>query len=204
PYLAHLSLHYPRPPLAPHSFPTRRSSDLTHIGKLGVEQYYEDLLHGTVGYEKLETNAVGRVIRTLERTPPVPGKDIHLSLDIRLQQIAEAALGEYTGAIVAIAPSTGEVLAVVSQPTYDLNLFVNGIDIESYQALQRDPNTPLFNRALRGQYPPGSTIKPLVALAALEHGVVRANEEIHCPGFYMLPGIDHRYRDWKRSGHGPV
>lgn len=179
-------------------------SGSTHIGKLGVEQYYEDLLHGTVGYEKLETNAVGRVIRTLERTPPVPGKDIHLSLDIRLQQIAEAALGEYTGAIVAIAPATGEVLAFVSQPTYDLNLFVNGIDIESYQALQRDPNTPLFNRALRGQYPPGSTIKPLVALAALEHGVVRANEEIHCPGFYMLPGIDHRYRDWKRSGHGPV
>src|SRR5690606_850301 len=179
-------------------------SGSTHIGKLGVEQYYEDLLHGTVGYEKLETNAVGRVIRTLERTPPVPGKDIHLSLDIRLQQVAEAALGDYTGAIVAIAPATGEVLAFVSQPTYDLNLFVNGIDIESYQALQRDPDTPLFNRALRGQYPPGSTIKPLVALAALEHGAVRANEEINCPGFYMLPGIDHRYRDWKRSGHGPV
>ncbi|HEX5513704.1 MAG TPA: penicillin-binding protein 2 [Gammaproteobacteria bacterium] len=179
-------------------------SGSSHIGKLGIELYYQELLHGTVGVEKVETNALGRVIRTLERTPPIPGKDIHLSLDIRLQQAAEAALGDHTGSIVVIAPKTGEVLAFVSQPTYDLNLFVNGIDVDTYKALQEDPRTPLFNRALRGQYPPGSTIKPLVALAALEHGVVRTNEQIFCPGYYMLPGIDHRYRDWKRSGHGSV
>lgn len=177
-------------------------SGSSHIGKLGIERYYEDLLHGSVGVRKVETNALGRVIRTLESTPPVPGKDLHLSLDIRLQQLAESALGEYTGAVVAIAPKTGEVLAFVSQPTYDLNLFVNGIDVDTYRALQEDPHTPLFNRALRGQYPPASTIKPLVALAALEHGTTRAQDHVYCPGYYMLPGIDHRYRDWKRSGHG--
>jgi penicillin-binding protein 2 len=179
-------------------------SGSTHIGKLGIEQHYQDLLHGTVGVEKVETNALGRVIRTLEYTPPVPGKDIYLSLDIRLQQAAEAALGEHTGSIVAIAPKTGEILAFVSQPTYDPNLFVNGIDIESYKALQQDRNRPLFNRALRGQYPPGSTVKPLVALAALEHGVIGLGDTVYCPGYYMLPGVDHRYRDWKRTGHGRV
>lgn len=177
-------------------------SGTSHIGKLGIERYYEDLLHGSVGVKKVETNASGRVIRTLERTPPVPGKDLHLSLDIRLQQLAESVLDDYTGAIVAIAPKTGEVLAFVSQPTYDLNLFVNGIDIDTYRALQEDPYTPLFNRALRGQYPPGSTIKPLVALAALEHGVTRPEEHVFCRGYYTLPGVDHRYRDWKRYGHG--
>lgn len=177
-------------------------SGSSHIGKLGIERNYEDLLHGSVGVKKVETNALGRVIRTLERTAPIPGKDLHLTLDIRLQQLAEAALGDYTGAVVAIAPKTGEVLAFVSQPTYDLNLFVNGIDIDTYRALQEDPYTPLFNRALRGQYPPGSTIKPLVALAALEHNVVRPHDHIFCPGYYTLPGVDHRYRDWKRYGHG--
>lgn len=177
-------------------------SGSSHIGKLGIEHYYQDLLHGSVGVEKVETNALGRVIRTLERTPPVPGSDIHLSLDIRLQQAAEEALGDYTGAIVAIAPKTGEILAFVSQPNYDLNLFVNGIDIETYRSLQEDPGTPLFNRALRGQYPPGSTVKPLVALAALHHGAVRSHDHIYCPGYYTLPGVDHRFRDWKRSGHG--
>src|SRR5699024_10321568 len=132
-------------------------SGSSHIGKLGIERYYQNLLHGSVGVEKVETNALGRVIRTLERTPPTPGSDIHLSLDIRLQQAAEEAMGEYTGSIVVIAPKTGEVLAFVSQPRYDLNLFVNGIDVETYRSLQEDPGTPLFNRALRGQYPPGST-----------------------------------------------
>ncbi|NLO79398.1 MAG: penicillin-binding protein 2 [Xanthomonadaceae bacterium] len=177
-------------------------SGSSHIGKLGIERYYEHLLHGSVGVKKVETNALGRVIRSLETTPPIPGKDLYLTLDIRLQQRAEEALGEHTGAIVMIEPKTGEVLAFVSKPTYDLNLFVNGIDIETYRALQQDPYTPLFNRALRGQYPPGSVIKPLVALAALEHGVVRADDHIFCTGYYTLPGIDHRYRDWKRYGHG--
>lgn len=179
-------------------------SGSTHIGKLGVEHSYEELLHGSVGVEKVETNALGRVIRTLERTPPVPGKDIYLSLDVRLQQVAERALGDYTGAVVVIAPKTGEVLAFVSQPTYDPNLFVNGIDIENYKALQQDIHRPLFNRALRGQYPPGSTVKPLIALAALEHGATGAHDKVYCPGYYMLPGVDHRYRDWKRGGHGHV
>lgn len=179
-------------------------SGSTHIGKLGVERSYEELLHGTVGVEKVETNALGRVIRTLERTPPVPGKDLYLSLDIRLQQVAERALGDYTGAAVVIAPKTGEVLAFVSQPTYDPNLFVNGIDIENYKALQQDIHRPLFNRALRGQYPPGSTVKPLVALAALDHGATGLHDKVYCPGYYMLPGVDHRYRDWKRGGHGQM
>jgi penicillin-binding protein 2 len=177
-------------------------SGSSHIGKLGIEHYYQDLLHGSVGVEKVETNALGRVIRTLERTPPIPGSDIHLSLDIRLQQAAEEALGDYTGAIVAIAPKSGEILAFVSQPNYDPNLFVNGIDIETYRSLQENPGTPLFNRALRGQYPPGSTIKPLVALAALHHGAIRSHDHVYCPGYYTLPGVDHRFRDWKRSGHG--
>lgn len=177
-------------------------SGSSHIGKLGIEQYYQDLLHGHVGVEKVETNALGRVIRTLERTPPTPGKDIHLSLDIRLQQAAEEALADYTGSIVAIAPKTGEILAFVSQPSYDPNLFVNGIDVNTYRALQEHPGTPLFNRALRGQYPPGSTIKPFVAMAALHHGAIRKNDRVYCPGYYTLPGVDHRFRDWKRSGHG--
>lgn len=177
-------------------------SGSSHIGKLGIEHYYQDLLHGSVGVEKVETNALGRVIRTLERTPPIPGNDIHLSLDIRLQQAAEAALADYTGSVVVIAPKTGEILAFVSQPNYDLNLFVNGIDTETYRSLQEDAGKPLFNRALRGQYPPGSTIKPFVALAGLHHGEIQSHDHVYCPGYYTLPGVDHRYRDWKRSGHG--
>jgi len=176
----------------------------SHIGKLGIEQYYEDILHGQVGYEKVETNAVGRTIRVLERIPPVPGRDIHLSLDARLQAEAEAAMGEYNGALVAIAPRTGEVLAFVSRPTFNPNLFVNGIDLASFQAYQTDRNRPLYNRALRGEYPPGSTVKPFIGLAALHHKTVGADEKIYCPGHYTLPNVDHRYRDWKRGGHGRV
>ncbi len=174
----------------------------THIGKTGVERYYESLLHGTVGFERVETNALGRVIRTLERNPPIPGADIHLTLDIELQRVAEAALGEHTGAVVAIAPATGEVLAFVSKPGFDPNLFVNGIELDEFRALQSDRDRPLFNRALRGQYPPASTVKPFVGLAALEHNTVTAQDTVFCPGFYRLPGIDHRYRCWNRHGHG--
>jgi penicillin-binding protein 2 len=177
-------------------------SGTSHIGKTGVERYYEDLLHGSVGVERVETNALGRAIRTLERTPPVSGKDIYLTLDIRLQQAAEQALEGYSGAIVALDPGNGEVLALVSNPGYDPNLFVNGIDLSDYRALQTDRDQPLFNRALRGQYPPGSTVKPFIGLAALENGTITLQDKIFCPGYYQIPGNDHRYRGWKNGGHG--
>lgn len=174
----------------------------THTGKTGIEKTYEDVLHGTVGYQQLETNAQGRTLRVLERQSPVPGSDLYLTLDARLQAAAEAAFGDYTGSAVAIDPHSGAVLALVSLPTFDPNPFVKGIDYDRYQALRRDPDQPLFNRALRGQYPPGSTLKPFVGLAGLELGVVRPESDVFCPGYYTLPGRERLYRDWKRSGHG--
>lgn len=176
----------------------------THIGKVGIEQYYEKILHGTAGYKQVEVNVEGRILRVVEEKEPIPGEDLHLSIDIRLQTIAEAALGENSGAVVAIEPSTGAVLVFVSKPSYDPALFVNGISSQAYSALQADPGRPLFNRALHGQYPPGSTIKPLFGLAALERGVLRENFEIGCSGSYQLPRDTRRYRDWKKHGHGPA
>jgi penicillin-binding protein 2 len=177
-------------------------SGTSHIGKNGIERYYEDVLHGSAGTERVETNAAGRAIRALERVDPTPGRDLVLTLDIRLQQAAEQALSGYSGSVVAIDPRSGEVLALASTPGYDPNPFVNGISSEDYRALQQDREQPLFNRALRGQYPPGSTVKPFVGLAALEHGAITSEEKIFCPGFYQLPGVDHRYRCWKKTGHG--
>lgn len=174
----------------------------SHIGKTGMERFYEETLHGSVGVERVETNARGRVLRTLERDSPTPGGDLHLALDIRLQQVAEQALEAYSGAIVALDPRNGEILAFASQPTFDPNLFVNGIGLEDYQMLQTQQNTPLFNRALRGQYPPGSTVKPFMTLAGLEAGIRTPGQEVDCKGWYSLPGVDHRWRDWKR--HGPL
>jgi penicillin-binding protein 2 len=174
------------------------------IGKTGVERFYEDLLHGEVGVEQVETNAQGRTLRVLDRTPPVPGLNLHLSLDIELQRIAEAAMGDNNGAVVAIDPSDGSVLALVSLPTFDPNLFVAGIDSKTYRALQDSPDQPMFNRAIRGRYPPGSTVKPFIGLAGLEYGVVDPNVSTYCQGWYMLDGDDHKYRDWKKVGHGPV
>jgi len=174
------------------------------IGKGGVEKAYEELLHGHVGHQQVEVNAKGRVLRVLENRPPVPGKDLRLYLDIRLQQEAAAALGNNRGAVVAIDPRTGGVLAMVSRPSFDPNLFVEGIGISDYRALRDSPDTPLFNRALRGQYPPGSTVKPFVGLGGLETGVVGYGSRKYCPGFYQLPGQSHKYRDWKRWGHGTV
>ncbi len=174
----------------------------THTGKTGIERYYEEILHGQIGVEQVETNALGRVIRTISRTEPERGTDIYLTLDIALQRAAEQALGEHTGSIVAIAPATGEVLAFVSKPMYDPNLFVNGIDVEDFRLLQSDYDRPLFNRALRGQYPPGSTLKPIIAMAGLEHGTITAEDTILCQGYYTLPDVDHRYRCWNRTGHG--
>ncbi len=175
-----------------------------HIGKTGVEKSYESELHGRVGYQQVETNARGRVLRVLERTPPVPGRNLHLNIDVRLQQATQEAFGEEHGALVAIDPRDGAVLALVSLPSFDPNLFVNGIDSASYNALANSREQPLFNRALNGQYPPGSTIKPLYALLGLETGEIRHDTQIWDPGFYMLKGDERRYRDWKKEGHGWV
>ncbi|MBD9504669.1 penicillin-binding protein 2 [Pseudomonas sp. BGr12] len=175
-----------------------------HIGKTGVEKFYEDALHGTVGYEEVETNARGRVLRVLKRTEPVSGRDIVLSIDSKLQAAAETALAGRRGAIVAIQPSTGEVLAMVSQPAYDPNLFVTGISFKDYAALRDSEDRPLYNRVLRGLYPPGSTVKPAVAIAGLDAGVVTPSSRVFDPGYYQLPNYDHKYRNWNRMGDGWV
>lgn len=175
-----------------------------HIGKTGIERFYEAELHGQVGYEEVETNARGRVLRVLKRTDPIPGKDIVLSLDIKLQEAAEEALAGRRGAVVALNPMTGEVLAMVSQPSFDPNLFVTGISFKAYAELRDSIDRPLFNRILRGLYPPGSTIKPAVAIAGLESGVITGASRVYDPGYYQLPNYDHKYRNWNRSGDGYV
>ncbi|MET0380114.1 MAG: penicillin-binding protein 2 [Spongiibacteraceae bacterium] len=175
-----------------------------YIGKLGVERFYEDQLHGKVGYQNVETNARGRVLRVLERTDPEPGQTLRLFLDAGLQRVAAAALAGELGAIVAIDPNNGGVLAQVSTPSFDPNLFVNGISGKDYRALRDSPDMPLYNRTLQGTYPPGSTIKPMYALAGLHYGAVTPFTRISDPGFYMLPGDSRQYRDWKRGGHGTV
>ncbi|WP_428034878.1 penicillin-binding protein 2 [Amphritea sp.] len=175
-----------------------------YIGKLGIERFYEPLLHGEVGYQKVETNARGRVMRVLEQTDPVPGRDIVLYLDIRLQQAAEKLVEGRRAAIVAIDPKTGGILALVSNPGYDPNLFVTGISTQDYKDLRESPDLPLFNRALRGQYPPGSTIKPMVAMGVIDSGVVSPTHTVFDPGFYTLTSGGRRYRDWKHGGHGTV
>ncbi|MCO6411784.1 MAG: penicillin-binding protein 2 [Thiogranum sp.] len=216
--VAGLSRHYPHGPLAAHALgyvgriderdlqqiDVAQYSGTTHIGKVGIEKTYEQTLHGRVGYSQVETNAEGRVLRTLVRTPPVPGENLYLTLDAELQNVAEQAFGDNSGAAVVIDPDNGGVLAFVSLPTYDPNLFVNGIDTATYESLRDDSEQPLFNRALRGQYPPGSTLKPFVGLGGLERGVTHGGAKTFCPGYYQLPGKDRRYRDWKRSGHGSV
>ncbi len=176
----------------------------SHIGKLGVELAHEEWLHGHVGYEQAVVNARGRVLERREEKAPVPGRDLHLFLDIDLQKDAIAALGDNRGAIVAIDPSTGGVLALASTPTYDPNPFVGGIGYAAYAALRDDIDKPLYNRAIRGQYPPGSTIKQFVALAGLELGAVSAFEGQYCGGYFQLPGHSHRYRCWRRGGHGTL
>jgi len=175
-----------------------------HIGKIGVEQSYETALHGKAGYQEIETNAQGRFIKVIKTVPASQGKDLYLTLDIGLQQTAYDALGEHNGAVAAIAVETGDVLALVSKPGFDPNPFVYGISTKAYRALQTSGDRPLFNRALRGQYPPGSTIKPFVGLAGLEYSATTARRAKYCPGFYQLPNLSHRYRDWKKWGHGNV
>jgi penicillin-binding protein 2 len=175
-----------------------------HIGKSGLEQFYEKQLHGTTGFQQVEIDADGHAVRVLSSTPPIPGDNIILAADSKLQEIAETAFGAHRGALVAINPKTGEVLSYVSQPTFDPNLFVNGIDSENWKALNESLDKPLINRPLRGVYPPGSTFKPFVALAGLEAGKRAPPFSIQDPGFFTLPGKRHRYRDWKPSGHGTV
>ncbi|MEW8219130.1 MAG: penicillin-binding protein 2 [Candidatus Thiodiazotropha taylori] len=183
---------------------TSNYSGTDFIGKNGVEKSYESLLHGDVGLQQVEVNAKGRVLRVLENQPPQPGNNLQLFLDMRLQSIALEALGEYNGAVVAIDVETGGVLTMVSKPGYNPNLFVEGISSRDYRALEDSPDNPLFNRAIRGQYPPGSTVKPFIGLAGLEYDVVGFYQETYCPGYYQLPGKDHKYRDWKKWGHGKV
>jgi penicillin-binding protein 2 len=175
-----------------------------HIGKSGLEQFYEKQLHGTTGFQQVEIDADGHAIRVLSSTPPIPGDNIILAADSKLQEIAETAFGAHRGALVAINPKTGEILSYVSQPTFDPNLFVDGIDSENWKALNESLDKPLINRPLRGVYPPGSTFKPFVALAGLEAGKRAPPFSIQDPGFFTLPGKRHRYRDWKPSGHGTV
>jgi len=214
---ARLQRHYPQGTLAVHAigYVGRINEDemdnidknayrgTQHIGKLGIEQNYEDTLLGTVGFEKVETDAHGRAIRVLERIAPVAGQHLHLSLDARMQAIAEQALGNFKGVAVAMDPKTGAVLTFASTPTYDPNPFVNGIDPESYAALRDSKDKPLLNRALNGQYAPGSTIKAFLGLAALDAGE-SPTKQIACPGWYSLPGSSHRFRCWKKAGHGTV
>ena len=176
----------------------------SHIGKLGLEKYYENELHGTVGVQQVEVNARGRTLRVLDESPPISGNNLHLTIDSRLQKIAEDAFGEYNGSVVAIDPNNGEVLALVSMPTFDPNLFVNGISVNDYSALRDSPRRPLFNRALAGQYPPGSTIKPFFALGGLESNSVKTSKKRFCGGYYILPGETRKFRDWKKLGHGLV
>lgn len=217
--VAPLTRHYPQGDLASHvvgyvgRIDEQEQSNLvdesnyegtSHIGKTGIEKQYEDVLHGFVGNQEVETNAQGRMIRVLNSNQPTPGTHLHLHISAVLQKIAMDALGDRNGAVVAIDPQTGGVLALVSKPGFDPNLFVNGIDGDTYKSLLTSPDQPLYNRAINGQYPPGSTIKPFYALAALEYNLPEGTGTTFCRGSYQLPGDSHRFRDWKKEGHGSV
>ncbi|MCG8671187.1 MAG: penicillin-binding protein 2 [Pseudomonadales bacterium] len=175
-----------------------------HIGKTGIEKFYEDTLHGMVGYQTIETDARGRITNILERTDPVPGSNLHLYLDLPTQKASIEALGERRGAVVAIDPETGGVLAFASMPAFDPNLFVTGIDFKTYNALNTSKARPLFNRAIQGQYPPGSTVKPMIGLGGIETKVTTWEYTIYDPGWYKLENDSRFYRDWKKYGHGMV
>ena len=185
----------------------------SHTGKTGVEHFNEDLLHGDVGFQQVVTNALGRQVPVETRDfsdalpagqGPTPGFNLHLTLDLDLQRIATQALEGRRGSIVAIDPTNGDILALVSAPSFDPNAFATGMSPSEYNALQHDENRPLFNRAVRGTYPPGSTIKPMLSLAALEVGATNLTRRTVCLGWYSLPGSSHRYRDWRPQGHGEV
>ncbi|QDP00839.1 penicillin-binding protein 2 [Thalassotalea sp. PS06] len=173
------------------------------IGKLGLEKFYEDQLHGTIGHQEVEVNNQGRILRTLNYTPPIPGNDLHLTLDIELQMIAKRALDGKRGAVVALDPRDGGVLALYSNPSYDGNLFVHGISSKEYKKLQ-NRNRPLINRATKGTYPPASTIKPFLGLLGLDENLIHQGTKIWDPGFFQLKNGTRKYRDHLRWGHGWV
>jgi len=175
-----------------------------YYGKTGLESFYQDILHGTTGFQKIETNAHGRILSVIEEQLPIPGNNLHLYLNLTLQQKAYQLLGNRRGAIVAIEPKTGGILALVSGPSFDPNLFVTGISQKNYSGLRDSPDQPLFNRTIQGRYPPGSTIKPIIGLAGLEHEKNLWKKSISDPGWYKLDNEEHLYRDWKREGHGKV
>jgi penicillin-binding protein 2 len=181
-----------------------RYQGTSHVGRSGIERSYENMLHGTPGYELVEVNADGRTQRVLETHPPIPGKNLYLSIDARIQRSAMAAFEGRAGAAVAIDPRNGQVLAMVSVPSFDPNLFVNGISSADYKALTTAPDKPLYNRALRGVYPPGSTIKPFLALGGLAYGIRKPEDTVLSTGEFCLPGASRCYRDDKRGGDGVV
>lgn len=215
---ARLMRHYPQGAVAAHALgyvgrinvEELRRVDPTNyratnfIGKSGIEKYYEDLLHGTVGYQMVETDVSGRTLRVLNKISPRSGAKLYLSIDMRLQQAAFEALQDHRGALVAINPKNGEILAMVSSPSFDPNLFVGGISSKDYKVLSNALQRPLFNRAVRGVYPPASTIKPFVGLAGLDKGFVTPSTAIYDAGKYKLPNSSHVYRDWKKTGHGII
>ena len=214
---ARLQRHYPEGELTAHvvGYVGRiNANDLTriykqsyrgldYIGRSGIEEQYESILRGRPGMERLEINAHGKVVRSISRAAPDSGRSVHLSLDIELQRKSIEALRGYEGAIVALDPKSGEVLAFAGAPTFDPNPFVNGIGRKAYAALNTSPERPLLNRALYGRYAPGSTIKGFMMLVGMENGI-DPDRRIFCPGWYSLPNHKHRYRDWKRHGHGIV
>ncbi|GAA5191638.1 penicillin-binding protein 2 [Ferrimonas gelatinilytica] len=175
-----------------------------NIGKQGIERFYERQLHGEPGMQEVEVNNRGRIVRTVSATAPTSGQDLYLTLDLGLQKHAERLLDGRRGAVVAMDPRDGGILALVSSPSYDPNLFVSGISGGDYNRLLNDKNRPLINRATQGQYAPASTVKPHLALLGLEKGHITAKTKIWDPGWWQIPGVDRRYRDWKRWGHGWV
>jgi penicillin-binding protein 2 len=214
----YLTRHYPRGPAFAHvvgyvgridardreRIDPSRYAATSHIGKTGIERFYEDLLHGEAGYERVETNAEGRVLRVVERQAPTAGRHLYLSLDAELQEVAEAAFAGRNGAAVAIDPRNGEVLVLLSMPGFDANAFVNGIGRAEYAALLASPHRPLFNRALQGGFEPGSTLKPFLGLGGLDLSLRRVDETVFSSGEFRLAGQERGYRDWRRGGHGRV
>lgn len=176
----------------------------TDMGKLGIERYYEDQLHGFTGFEEVEINSRGKVIRKLREQPSVAGKSIHLTIDLALQRYITDLLAGQKGAVVVLDPKDSSVLAMVSTPSYDNNLFVDGISGDDYRRLLNDPDRPLYSRATQGVYPPASTVKPFIAVAALTEGIVTPSTTIYDPGYWTLPGSTKRFRDWKKTGHGSI
>lgn len=183
---------------------TARYRGTNYIGKLGIEKYYEELLHGKPGQRQVEVDSWGKVIRVLSFTPPIPGKDIKLNIDIQLQLKAQNLLGDTRGSIIVMDTRTGGILSLVSNPSYDPNLFVQGISSKKYNELLNSKDRPLINRATQGRYPPASTIKPQMALLALDTNVITEHTKIKDPGWWIVPGSKRRFRDWKRWGHGEV